>query len=80
MITVTAGNNLNRHPYIIDEHTTLKKCFEDAEVNYNVGLNSLDGSTLKPGDLNKTFADFGYDGSEGHDACYLLNVVKTDNA
>ena len=36
---------------------------------------NLDGTTLKAGDLNKTFADFGVT-----DSCYLLAVAKADNA
>jgi hypothetical protein len=35
---------------------------------------NLDGSPLHPGDLDKTFADFGI-----AEKCYLLNVVKADN-
>jgi len=35
----------------------------------------LDGYPLQPGDLDKTFKDFGL-GEE----CWLLNVVKADNA
>ena len=34
-----------------------------------------DSLTLSPGDLDKTFADFGI-----AEKCYLLNVVKADNA
>jgi len=80
MIKVTIGNNVSRSSVIIDENTTLRKALEDSNIDYTIGMTSLDGSTLAPGALDKTFADFGYTGEEGHNKCYLLNVVKTDNA
>lgn len=80
MIRVTIGNNMKRNVYNIDPNTTLRAALEMAEVDYSAGMTSMDGSTLGPGDLNKTFIDFGFTGEEGHDKCYLLNVVKADNA
>lgn len=80
MIKVTIGNNVNRESVIIDENTTLRAALEDKGIDYSVGMTSLDGSTLEPGALDKTFAEFGYTGEEGHNKCFLLNVVKTDNA
>ena len=75
MIKVTIGNNLKRTVEILDENTTLREALEDAEIDYTTGIINLDGSTLSPGDLDKTFADFGI-----IDKCYLLKVVKADNA
>lgn len=75
MIRVTVGNNINRDTVIIDEHTTLRAALENNNIDYTKGMTSLDGSTLKPGDLDKTFADFNVT-----ERCYLLNVVKADNA
>jgi hypothetical protein len=54
---------------------TLREALEMAEIDYTAGIMNLDGSTLNPGDLDKTFADFGI-----REKCYLLNVVKADNA
>lgn len=75
MIKVTLGNNLKKETVIIDENTTLRKACENAEVDYTKGMMHLDGATLQPGDLDKTFADFGI-----KEKCFLLNVVKADNA
>lgn len=75
MIQVTLGNNLKKTTVIIDANTTLKKALEDAGVEYSNGLMHLDGATLNPGDLDKKFADFGIT-----EKCFLLNVVKADNA
>lgn len=75
MIKVTVGNNLSRKAVIVSETSTLREILEANEVNYNTGMTSLDGATLAPGDIDKTFADFGIT-----EKCYLLNVVKADNA
>lgn len=80
MINVFVGNNVNRKSVIVNPTTTLKAVLEAESIDYNRGTMHLDGSTLQAGDLNKTFAEFGYDGSAGHDKCFLLNVVKADNA
>ena len=75
MIKVIMGNNVKRKTEILDENTTLREALEDAEIDYTVGIMNLDGSTLEPGDLDCTFADFGIT-----EKCYLLNVIKADNA
>jgi len=75
MIKVTMGNNVKRTSEVLDENTTLREVLEDAGIDYTIGMMNLDGSTLAPGDLDKTFADFGIT-----EKCYLLNVVKADNA
>ena len=75
MIKITLGNNVKRKTEILDENTTLREALEDAEIEYTQGIMNLDGSTLSPGDLDKTFADFGIT-----EKCYLLNVIKADNA
>ena len=75
MIKVTMGNNVKRTTEILDKDTTLREALEIAEIDYTCGIMNLDGSTLNPGDLDKTFADFGIT-----EKCYLLNVVKADNA
>ncbi len=80
MIRVIIGNNLKRTQENYTPDTTLRAAMEQACIDYTTGMTTLDGSILGPGDLNKTFADFGYDGTEGHDKCCLLNVVKADNA
>ena len=75
MIKVTIGNNVKRKDEIVSETTTLREALDMAEIDYTTGLMNLDGSTLSPGDLDKTFADFGI-----KEKCFLLNVVKADNA
>lgn len=75
MIQVTVGNNAGRHPVIIDENMTPRALLEQEHIDYAKGTNHLDGSTLQPGEMDKTFAELGI-----KERCYLLNVVKTDNA
>lgn len=80
MVKVVVGNNVKRESILIPPTTTLRSALEQGGIDYSNGVMHLDGSSINPGDLNKTFADLGYDGSEGHDKCFLLNVVKADNA
>lgn len=75
MIKVTVGNNVKREAVIIDENTTLRSCLEANGVDYTRGVMHLDGSSLNPGDLDKTFQQIGIT-----EKCFLLNVVKADNA
>ena len=75
MIKVVVGNNVKRENVIVDANTTLRTVLEDANVDYTRGVMHLDGSSLNPGDLDKTFASLGIT-----EKCYLLNVVKADNA
>ena len=75
MIKVTVGNNVKRESVIVDPSTTLRAVLEQAGIDYTKGVMHLDGSSLQAGDLDKTFADFGI-----AEKCFLLNVVKADNA
>lgn len=80
MIKVNIGNNLKRSSITLPHNTTLRGAFEQAGVEIGSGMISMDGSFLSPGDLNKTFADFGFDGTPGKDRLSLLVIVKADNA
>ena len=75
MVKVYVGNNVKRTPVMVPENTTLRKVLEDAQIDYSVGMTSLDGATLKAGDLDKTFKDYGIS-----ETCYLLNTAKAVNA
>lgn len=75
MVKVTVGNNVKRESVIVDNNTTLRAVLEDAGIDYTRGVMHLDGSSLNPGDLDKTFEDFHI-----AEKCFLLNVVKADNA
>jgi len=75
MVKVIVGNNVKKETVIVDSNTTLRKVLEDAGIDYTRGVMHLDGSTLSPGDLDKSFDQHGI-----KDKCFLLNVVKADNA
>lgn len=75
MVKVVVGNNVKRESVIVDSSTTLRSVLEDAGIDYTRGVMHLDGSSLQAGDLDKTFNDFGI-----AEKCFLLNVVKADNA
>ena len=74
-IKVTVGNNVQRNTLMVDDSSTLRGILESEGIDYARGQMHLDGSSLRPGDLDKTFADLGITSQ-----CYLLNVAKTDNA
>ncbi len=77
MIKVTIGNNVKRDAVIIERSTTLREALENAGLDYSRGGINLDGATLGPGDLDKSFEDMNIpeDGK-----CFLIQVVKADNA
>ena len=75
MIKVISGTGLKKTELIISPDTTLMAAAEQAELNVGAGGITLNGSMVSASDFNKTFADFGIT-----DKCYLLQVVKADNA
>lgn len=75
MINVKVGNNMSRTSVIVADNTSIRKILEDNDVQYATATLYLDGCTLQPGDMDKTLADFNIT-----DTCYLVAVVKTENA
>jgi hypothetical protein len=75
MIQVTIGTNTNRKKITIDANKTIKDTLDENGVNYSVATLHMDGATLQPGEINKTFAEMGVT-----ESCYLIAVVKADNA
>jgi hypothetical protein len=75
MIKVISGTSLNKTELVIDPSTTLMEAAEQAGLNVPAGGITLNGSMVSGGDFNKTFNDYGVT-----DKCYLLQVVKADNA
>ncbi len=75
MIKITVGNNVHREEVLVDSNATLRQVLEEAGIDYTSGVTHLDGATLQPGDMDKTFGDFGIT-----ERAYLLQVVKADNA
>ena len=75
MIKVTIGNSLGRAEYMLTPTTTIRQALEQAEIDYARGGVSLDGCPLQSSDLDKTFTEKGIT-----EKCFLLQVVKADNA
>lgn len=75
MIQVIVGQNVNRTAVDVENTRTLRSVLEENHIDYSRGNMTLDGAPLQPGDLDKTFADKGITTK-----CYLLSVVKADNA
>lgn len=64
----------------IEETKTIREALKVADVDCSCGMISLDGSTVFPGDLNKTFYELGHTGEPGKDKCVLTVLAKLDNA
>lgn len=75
MVNATIGNNVDRKSYPFPETTTIREALEAVKFDYSRGAMTLNGAPLPTGMMDKTFRDFGITG-----ACYLLSVVKADNA
>lgn len=75
MITVVLGQNVNKFPVEVENSRTLRSVLEENQIDYARGTLTMDGSPLRPGDLDKTFAEMGVT-----TRCYLMSVVKADNA
>ena len=75
MVKVTIGTNTTRRKVIVPKTKVLRDLLDENEVNYSVATLHLDGASLGVGDIDKTFSELGIG-----DACYLIAVVKTENA
>ena len=75
MIKVTVGTNTRRTSVIVEPNRTLRSVLEEQEIDYSTGTLHLDGSTVTPGQLDKTFAELGIT-----EKCFLISVVKADGA
>lgn len=80
MIRVNFRNNVTRKNDNFDENQTLREILTELDVDMSRGTIALDGATLGAGELNKTLADFGFDGTPGKDSCVITSIVKADNA
>ena len=75
MIKVVVCCNTGKQEVMIEREATPRQAFEQAGVNYASGMTTIDGATLGPGNIDKTFADLGI-----ADKSYLVVASKHDNA
>lgn len=74
MIKVIVGTNTDKQTLIVEAGRTPRSVLDEAEIDYSAGTLNLDGATVKPGDLDKTFAELGIT-----EKCYLISIVKSDS-
>ncbi len=79
MIKVYYGDNVNRTPTMV-ENTTPIHAFMDAHGMDRSRTTQMSGTTLRPEDMNKTFADFGFGVGDGATTVVLTTIAKLDNA
>lgn len=75
MLELIIGTNTDRNRVVVSPTSTLRQALEDNDIDITVGTLHMDGVTLRPGDIDKTFSDFGITTK-----CSLVNVVKGDAA
>lgn len=75
MVRVTVGNNVQKETKDVPSTETLRATLENAGIDYTKGMTTLDGSSLRAGELDRSYAELGITGRT-----FLLNVVKADNA
>lgn len=75
MISVTFSSNTTRTTDIVPADTTIRAALESHGIDYTAGMTSIDGATLRAGEIDQTFEELGIG-----DRCYLMTVVKADNA
>lgn len=84
MINVTIGNNLKRSRFNMNPNTTILQAIESTQgetgIDVAASMLSLNGETITGTKLNQTFYELGYTGEPGKDKCFLISVVKADNA
>jgi hypothetical protein len=74
VIEVTIGTSLNRQKVTVSPDSTPRQVLEENGIDYSTGTLHLDGATVMPGDLDKTFAEHGIT-----EKCFLISVVKADS-
>ncbi len=75
MLMIKVGNNMKRNTVMVDDAKTPRQLLEEQEIDYGIGVTTLDGAPLQRGELDKSFAELGIT-----EKATLLNVVKADNA
>ena len=79
-IAVKLSNNMTRKDLMVTSNTSVRKILEDNAIDYSRSGISLDTAPISGADLDKTLAQLGYDGTEGHNKAFLGVIVKADNA
>lgn len=79
MIRVIYSNNTNSERTTTDENMTVRSFLNEVSLDYSSGMIVMDGASVKPGDLDKTFASMGY-GTDDRNTCFIAVIKKLDNA
>ena len=80
MIKVKAISNVKRAEDLFPVSITIRECLAALGIDASRGMMCIDSAPAAPGDMNKTFAELGYDGTPGKDFCYISLVIKAYNA
>lgn len=75
MISVRVSDSVTRNSLILDDTTTIRSAFDQADIGLN-GMIMINGVTIGAGELDTPIKDFGFNG----DKVYLTVCAKLDNA
>lgn len=76
MIKIKLISTANRMPAtLVPEESTIREFFEQNDISYEMAAVYLDGVTMQPGDLDKTFEEWGI-----KESCRISVVIKTQAA
>lgn len=75
MIKVTFGNNISRKTSLVSENTTLRAAIESSGLDFSRGVTSVNGFSVSVADMDSTFTELGVENE-----CFVMNIVKADNA
>lgn len=76
IISVSLRTSTDRVVKNVVSTKPIRELLEENDVDYGVAIISLDGSSLKAGDFDKSLDELGITG----DRCIVLATIKTETA
>lgn len=77
MFDLILGNNADTFATTAYSGDTIRGTLESNDIEYATGAIHLDGAPIRPGDIDKTFAEIGIDTDRKHT---LIVIKKLNNA
>lgn len=74
MLELIIGTNMDRQTLPVSYDATVRSVLEAANIDFSTGSLHLNGVTLRPGDIDKTFSELNVTGNKAS----LISVVKGD--
>ena len=75
MVSITLTSNMDRKTLLVDAEKTIREVLDENNVDYSAATPALDGTPLRAGEMDKSFASYGIT-----ESCRLSCIAKTSNA